>query len=207
MAGLCASAQLRAAARLLRSAEALSHAAVAALCAFMSAQSTSLETAGAPMSGQAAGQTRRRRRRKKVGKNAADSMDDGNGAGDLRRAQWLCLFTSRAIGCCGYQAPAAAGCQNISCTKRSTRRVADKFRSPSSTSTYTGAVVLAADDVFAKDSLVLLSGLASRPELNSVQATVLSFDDVGGRYAVRLSSVEDIHVPAANMKPIFGPVF
>ena len=49
------------------------------------------------------------------------------------------------------------------------------------------------------------SGLASRPELNSVQTTVLSFDDVGCRYAVWPSTGEDIRVRAVNMKPIFGP--
>ena len=217
-AGLCASAQLRAAARLLRSAEALSRAAGAALGACVRAQSTTLGAADAPMSGQAAGQTRRRRRRKKAGKNAgsqaagaalgsqaagADAMDDGKGE----------VGTSGAFGGCASSPPeplvaVAAKPRRVLAAKtsreRSPRRVADQFHSPS-TSTNTGAMASAADDVFTKGSIVMLSGLASRPELNGVQATVLSFDDVGGRYAVKLSTGDDIRVRAANMEPIFGP--
>ena len=158
-AGLCASAQLRTAVRLLRSAEALSRAAGAALGACVSAQSTTLGAADAPMSGQGAGQIRRRRRRKKAGKNAgsqaagadsgsqaagADSMDDGKGE----------VGTSGAFSGCASSPPeplvaVAAKPRRVLAAKtsreRSPRRVADQFHSPS-TSTNTGATASAADE-------------------------------------------------------------
>ena len=135
-------------------------------------------------------------------KNAADPMDDGSGG----------VWTSGAISGCVSSPPIP---QVAVATKpwrvlaartsreRSPRRVADQFRAPSP-SLNTGAVATAAGEVFAEESFVELSCLASRLELNCVHAIVLSFDDVGGRYPVRLSTGEDIRLRGDNMKRLLG---
>ena len=51
--------------------------------------------------------------------------------------------------------------------ERSSRRVADEFRS-SSSSINSGAAAVAAGEVFVKRANVVLSGLASRSELNAM---------------------------------------
>ena len=83
--------------------------------------------------------------------------------------------------------------------ERSPRRTTDDLCSPSPSSS-SGPVVVSAGEVFVKDAVVVLSGLASRLELNGTLATVLSFDGASGRYAVRLSTGEDIRVRSTNLK-------
>ena len=79
--------------------------------------------------------------------------------------------------------------------ERSPRRAADELCSPSPSSSL-GPAVASAGEVFVKGSSVVLSGLATRSELNGTVATVLSFDGASGRYAVRLPTAEDIRVRA-----------
>jgi hypothetical protein len=199
-AGLCASAQLRTAARLMRSAEALSRAAVTALGAALAkplaetaGSPSTLETAALPSSAR----TRRRRKHKKAGKSAVDPMDDDTGEAEI-----LGIFSGCAapppvqLGAVAAEpAPPRRVLAAKTSRERSPRRAADVMRSPSPSSSLSSP----AGEIFVKDAVVVLSGLAARPELNGTCATVLSFDGASGRYAVRLPTAEDIRVRAPNV--------
>ena len=205
-AGLCASAQLRTAARLLRSAEALSRAAVAALgAAHVASTSSTSETAALPPSALPA-RARRRRKHKKAGKNVADCMVDDTGTEEILGMVSGCAASPPVPLEAVVAEPARP--KRVLAAKtsreRSPRRSVDEFRS-SSPSLHSGSAVESTGEVFTKDMVVVLSGLASRSELNGVRAKVLSHDDASGRYAVRLPTGEDIRVRAANMKrSMFG---
>ena len=59
--------------------------------------------------------------------------------------------------------------------------------------------------VLAAGVAVVLSGLTARPELNGMRASVLSFDKSAGRYAVKLTTGEELRVRGINVqRSIFG---
>ena len=83
--------------------------------------------------------------------------------------------------------------------ERSPRRTPDDSSLPSPSSS-PAAAAPAAGSILAQGRLVTLTRLTSRPELDDVQATVLSFDRAAGRYAVRHPTGEQMRVRPGNLR-------
>lgn len=193
-AGLVAGAGFREAAKLLRSSEALARAAVALLLDTSTAAArsgsvggsrtaTTLEPEPVPDAATRAPSKRRRRRNKKKGQVVAlepgDNMEDE-----------VLAF----VGTCdGLSSTASSPPARTLTSTRALVPRASRERSPhrqqgeqvlSSPSCSAVETSTGFPQRFSKDQIVLISGLASRPDLNGQRAAVLSYDIAAGRYAV-----------------------
>ncbi len=200
-AGLCAAARLVAAARLLRSAEALSRAAVAALCAAPRPQAAApapsvASGAAAPPASSPSARRRRRRRQKKTTTNITDPSDVDTGMMEALDVGGGHVASNPASAV--VSAPSGRVLTAKPSRERSPRRAVDGSGPPSPSPSSVAAA--SPVGIFLQGSSVSLTGLTSRPELEGVEAEVLSFDATGGRYAIRLTTGEQIRVRPVNVQ-------
>ena len=194
-AGLAASAGLRPAERLLRTAEALSRSAIAAL---------TCPSPQPPTSAPAVPSARARRRRNKKLKQKGES-----------NVSTLPMDVQQLPTVADSVSQVAAAAVPSSLSKDAGHRMArtlkprtSRERSPrrcstptaSSASTSVGmATGSASDGPFVVGQTVVLGGLESRPELSG-SVCILSYDSVAGRYAVRVDATgESIKVKGVNL--------
>ena len=219
-AGLASAAGLRTVARLLRSSEALSRSAVAALLAAAASQRSGSLPVGAkrprPGAGRgassgaagasvSASRPRRRRPKKKNVTKEKDMVADD--VADVCSVQ-LALVDSEPPYTTTATLPADVGAsgpgerpRRVLAAKTSRERSPRRPSSPASSSPACPPAAVSADpQVFAVGQAAVLASLVSRPELSGLGVTVRSFDGASGRYAVSIdSSGESVRVLAKNL--------
>ena len=225
-AGIASAARERHVARLLRSAEALARAAVAAVPG-LSGKVSPVQVDGpsraasgrrgdvSPVPGQSAASAvpkarpRRRRRKKNNKENQTVSMkvdiDDDN---------------VEALGGGGAPASAPAGAPTTASPSQVLAKQSSRERSPrravlalddpqrnqsvvdDGSAAAPSAAAIVASPSFAPNQDVIIGNLASRPDLSGCRAVVVSYDTKSDRYAIRLESTGDaIRVKGCNLRP------
>ena len=202
-AGLAASAGLRPAARLLRTAEALSRSAVAALtCPSPSLPAAVAGSAGSPAVPSARARRRRNKKQKEEMSASAVPMDVAQSPAAVDGASKVALAAPPPV----LSAVASAF---VPGKERTLKAQTSRERSPrrcspppsaSSASALVGTVSGSASiGLFTVGQTAMLGGLESRPELTG-SVSILSYDSVAGRYAVTVDATgEKIKVKEANL--------
>ncbi len=198
-AGLCAARRSVVAARLLRTAEALARSAVAALAG--AARPASLAaprdgTASATPPPTSASRRRRRRRLRSSALSGAGNVKAGDvdmGMTKVLGGSGAAAASHAAVVPVAAAAPLAGGAAaSLRPPDASARRA--PCPAPSSTPTAFTSAGAGSPEVFDVGSQVVLSGLASRPELEGEVVSVLLFESARDRYAVSLGTGEKILV-------------
>jgi hypothetical protein len=188
-AGLASSAGLRPAARLLRTAEALSRSAIAALtCPSPPTPAPAAGPAVAPAVPSA--RSRRRRNKKQKEEKIESAMPV-----DASVAPPSVLSADATVFVPGVVRTLKAR----SSRERSPRRCSLSPSASSASALVGTASGSASDGLFTVGQSVMLGGLESRPELSG-RVSILSFDSVAGRYAVTVDATgERIKVKGVNL--------
>jgi len=200
-AGLAASAGLRPAARLLRTAEALSRSAVAALtCPSPLPPAPVAESAGLPAVPSARARRRRNKKQKEEQNMSAMPVDEEplavkDGVSKAASVPPPSVLSADAT----VFVPVARTLKARSSRERSPRRCSSSPSASPASAQLGTASGSACAGLFSVGQSVMLGGLESRPELSG-RVSILSFDSVAGRYAVAVDATgEKIKVKEGNL--------
>ena len=202
-AGLASSAGLREAARLLRTAEALSRSAIAALtCPSPLLPAKAAGSAGMPAVPSARARRRRNKKQKEEMNMSAKPMDVAQSlaaADGVSKVAAVAPPSVLSADATVFEPGKTRILKPRTSRERSPRRCSSQ-PTASSTSALVGAASGSASaGLFAVGQTVMLGGLESRPELTG-SVSILSYDSVVGRYAVTVDATgEKIKVKEVNL--------